>query len=301
MPISVEELIKAGVHFGHRTSRWNPKMKPYIFKRRNLIHIIDLRETIRGLVTAKKVTAAIAEKGEYVLFVGTKHQARPIVKREAQRCGMPYVTERWPGGLLTNYVTIRQRLERLEELEELERTGEIQNYSKKMISSFRREKRKIERNLGGVREMDRLPGLVVMVDPERENIAVRECVKLEIPTIAWIDTNGDPEDIDVVVPANDDAIGSIEIFVSRMADSVLEGRERAELPLEVPEKIEEVPEPEQKEEPEDEQEPEEEKEPEEEPETEQKSEEDPEAEEAEAESTEEIVSEAEEGAEETTQ
>ncbi|MBS3762499.1 MAG: 30S ribosomal protein S2 [Planctomycetes bacterium] len=299
--MSVEELIKAGVHFGHRTSRWNPKMKPYIFKRRNLIHIIDLRETIRGLVTAKKVTAAIAEKGEYVLFVGTKHQARPIVKREAQRCGMPYVTERWPGGLLTNYVTIRQRLERLEELEELERTGEIQNYSKKMISSFRREKRKIERNLGGVREMDRLPGLVVMVDPERENIAVRECVKLEIPTIAWIDTNGDPEDIDVVVPANDDAIGSIEIFVSRMADSVLEGRERAELPLEVPEKIEEVPEPEQKEAPEDEQEPEEEKETEEEPETEQKSEEDPEAEEAEAESTEEIVSEAEEGAEETTQ
>jgi small subunit ribosomal protein S2 len=204
-------------------------MKPYIYKKRNLIHIIDLRQTIRGLVTAEKVARAIAEKGEYILFAGTKRQAQPIVEREAQRCGMPYVTDRWPGGLLTNYVTIRKRLERLDELEELERTGRIQEYSKKMISSLRREKRKILRNLGGVREMDRLPGLLIVVDPADEDIAIREAVKLEIPTVAWMDTDGDPEDIDVVVPANDDAIGSIEIFARIMADAVLEGRERAEI------------------------------------------------------------------------
>jgi small subunit ribosomal protein S2 len=204
-------------------------MKPYIFKRRNLIHIINIKETVRGLLTARRVAAAIAEKGEYVLFVGTKRQARPIVREQAERCGMPYVAERWPGGLLTNYVTIRSRLERLEELEELERTGNIEDYSKKMVSSLRREQRKIERNLGGVREMDELPGLLIIVDPAREDIAVREAVKLEIPTIGWIDTNGDPEDLDVVVPANDDSIGAIRIFARLMADAVLEGLERSEI------------------------------------------------------------------------
>ncbi len=227
--ISVEDLIKAGVHFGHRTSRWNPKMKPYIFKKRNLIHIIDLKQTVRGLLTGRRVAAAIARQGHYVLFVGTKRQARPVVQHQARRCGMPYVTERWPGGLLTNYGIVRQRLERLEELEELERTGEIERYSKKMISSLRRQRRKIERNLGGVRDMDRLPGLVVMVDPRREGIAVRETVKLAIPTIAWIDTDGDPEGIDVVVPANDDAMGSIEIFTCAIADAVLEGLQEAKI------------------------------------------------------------------------
>lgn len=229
MDIDVRDLIQAGVHFGHRSSRWNPKMKPYIYKKRNLIHIIDLQKTLRGLAAGKRVASAIAEKGEYVLFAGTKRQAQPIIEREAERCGMPYVAERWPGGLLTNYVTIRKRLDRLDELEDLERTGRIEQYSKKMISSLRREKRKILRNLGGVREMDRLPGLLVIVDPARENIAVREAVKLGIPTIAWMDTDADPEDIDIVVPANDDAIGSIEIFCRMMADGVLEGRERAEI------------------------------------------------------------------------
>lgn len=229
MDIDVRDLIQAGVHFGHRSSRWNPKMKPYIYKKRNLIHIIDLEKTLYGLVAGKKVAAAVAEGGDYVLFAGTKRQAQPIIEREAERCGMPFVAERWPGGLLTNYVTIRKRLERLDELEDLERTGRIEQYSKKMISSLRREKHKILRNLGGVRDMDRLPGLVVIVDPAREDIAVREAVKLGIPTIAWIDTNGDPEDIDIVVPANDDAIGSIEIFARTMADGVLEGRKRAEM------------------------------------------------------------------------
>ena len=227
--VSLKDLIRAGVHFGHRTSRWNPKMAPYIFKKRNLIHIIDVKQTLRGLLTGRRVTAAVAERGAYVLFVGTKRQAGPVMKRAAERCGMPYVTERWPGGMLTNYATIRQRLERLQELESLEETGQIQLYSKKMISSLRRERRKIERNLGGVREMTRLPGLVLLVDPNRENIAIKEALKLNIPTIAWMDTDGNPENIDVVIPANDDAIGSVEIFAQAMAEAVLAGRERAEV------------------------------------------------------------------------
>jgi len=227
--VNVQELIRAGVHFGHRTSRWNPKMAPYIFKKRNLIHIIDLKTTVRGLVTAKYVTEAIAAKGEYVLFVGTKRQAQPIVRREAERCQAPYVAERWPGGLLTNYVTIRKRLDRLIELEELERSGDINHYSKRMVSRLRRERHKIERNLGGVREMNRLPGLLVLVDPRREQIALREAIKLGIPTIAWIDTDGDPGDINVVVPANDDAIGSIEIFLTALGDAVLTGGEKGGL------------------------------------------------------------------------
>jgi small subunit ribosomal protein S2 len=224
--VDLKELIRAGVHFGHRTSRWNPKMSPYILKKRNLIHIIDLRQTVRGLVTAKHLAEAVSQRGEYVLFVGTKRQARDIIKAEAERCNMPYVCERWPGGLLTNYATIRQRLERLVELENLDRTGEINRYSKKMISSLRREQRKINRNLGGVRNMKRLPGLLVVVDPQREHLAVKEGAKLAIPTIAWTDTDGDPSDLDVCVPANDDAIGSIQIFARTMADAVLTGTKR---------------------------------------------------------------------------
>jgi len=201
-------------------------MEPYILKKRNLIHLIDLRETIRGLVTGAKLASIVSGRGGYVLFGGTKRQARPIVRREAQRCGMPYVADRWPGGLLTNYVTIRDRLERLIELEQLEESGEIESYGKKMISSLRREKRKIERNLGGVRDMDRLPGLVVLVDPVREYIAADEARKLGIPSVALIDTDGAPDAVDVVVPGNDDSIGSIEIFLHTMADAVLEGKGR---------------------------------------------------------------------------
>ncbi len=226
---NLEELIGAGVHFGHRSSRWNPKMAPYILKKRNLIHIIDIKETLRGLITAGKVVEEIARRGEYVLFVGTKRQARQITRKEAERCGMPYVVERWLGGLLTNYQTIRSRLQRLEELEELERTGRINDFSKKMISSFRREARKIKRNLGGVRDMDGLPGLLVVVDPRKEDIAVRDAIKLHIPTVAWLDTDADPEQVDIPAPANDDAIRSIEIFTREMADAVLRGRERAKV------------------------------------------------------------------------
>ena len=225
--IDVRELISAGVHFGHRTSRWNPKMAPFILKKRNLIHIIDLRHTVRGLITAERLAAAVAARGDYVLVVGTKRQARDAVRAEAQRCGMPYVSERWPGGLLTNYTTIRKRLDRLIELEGLEKTGQINLYSKKMVSSLRRERRKIERNLGGVRIMDRLPGLLVIVDPKREHLAVKEAIRLGIPSIAWMDTDGDPDDIDVVVPANDDAIGAIQVFVRRIADAVLSQTQQA--------------------------------------------------------------------------
>jgi len=221
--VSVRSLIKAGFHFGHRTSRWNPKMAPYIFKRRNLIHIIDLRATLRGLFVGRRVAQAVAARRQYVLFVGTKRQAAELVHREAQRCGMPYVGERWPGGLLTNFVTIRKRLDRLAELEELEETGRIDLYGKKMISSLRREKRKILRNLGGVRNMDRLPNLLVIIDPAREHIAVKEACKLGIPVVALTDTDGDPTNIDVVVPGNDDSYGAIDIFVKAVAEAVLEG------------------------------------------------------------------------------
>ncbi|NLW51216.1 MAG: 30S ribosomal protein S2 [Candidatus Brocadiaceae bacterium] len=222
-PVSIQSLIKAGFHFGHRTSRWNPKMAPYIFKRRNLIHIIDLRATLRGLLTARKVAQAVAARRQYVLFVGTKKQAAEVIQREAQHCGMPYVAERWPGGLLTNFVTIRQRLDRLAELEELEETGQIELYGKKMLSSLRREKRKILRNLGGVRNMDRLPSLLVVIDPAREHIAVKEARKLAIPVVALTDTDGDPNWLDVVVPGNDDSYGAVEIFLKTVSEAIVAG------------------------------------------------------------------------------
>jgi small subunit ribosomal protein S2 len=198
-------------------------MAPFIFKRRNLIHIIDLRATLRGIIAGGKVAEAVAARGQFVLFVGTKKQASGVVTREAQRCGMPYVSVRWLGGLLTNFVTIRKRLDRLAELEELETSGQIQLYSKKEVSSLRREKRKIVRNLGGVREMNRLPGLLIVVDPAREHIAIKEARKLGIPLIALADTDSDPDDLDVIVPGNDDSFGAIEIFVTAMADAVREG------------------------------------------------------------------------------
>jgi small subunit ribosomal protein S2 len=238
---NVRDLIKAGFHFGHRTSRWNPKMAPFIFKRRNLIHIIDLRSTLRGLITGRKVAEAVAARGQFVLFVGTKKQASSAVAREAQRCGMPYVSVRWLGGLLTNFVTIRKRLDRLAELEDMETTGQIDLYSKKEVSSLRRERRKIVRNLGGVREMNRLPGLLVIVDPAREHIAVQEANKLGIPIIALADTDSDPDNLDVIVPGNDDSFGAIEIFVTAMAEAVRDGVVKSGRPIAEPAAPEPVP------------------------------------------------------------
>lgn len=230
--VLVKELINAGVHFGHRTSRWNPKMGPYIHGRRNLIHIIDLRETVRGLLRAKRYLTKLVSQGSLVLFVGTKRQAADTIEREAQRCQMPYVCERWLGGTLTNFSTIRSRLRRLEELERFETTGALESYSKKMQSSLMRERRKIFRNLAGIREMNRLPSALVVVDPRYEHISVKEARKLGLTTLALVDTDCDPDLVDLPIPGNDDSIRSIELIISQMADAVIEGR--ANLPVEPP-------------------------------------------------------------------
>ena len=254
--VQVKDLLDAGVHYGHRASRWNPKMRPYIYGKRNLIHIIDLRETVRGLLRSYRYLAKVASTGSLVLFVGTKRQAKEAVEREAQRCGMPYVSERWLGGTLTNYRTIRDRLKRLQELEamwlpanedprkvdlpaymrgmlgetgklELSKapeTAEIRNHSKKMVATLNRELNKIQRNLSGIREMNRLPDAMVVIDPRREHIAVKEAQRMGVTTVALIDTDSDPDTVDLPIPGNDDSIRSIELVLAKMADAVLEGR-----------------------------------------------------------------------------
>ena len=219
-----KELVDAGIHFGHRATHWNPKMAPYIFGKRNKIHIIDVKETIKGLLLARKFLTKTVASGKDVMFVGTKRQARGIIEKHATEAGMPYVTERWLGGTLTNYSTIRQRLKRLEELERIEESGEIDNYSKKMESQLRREKNKITRNLGGIREMNKLPGAMVIVDVNQEHNAVREARKLGIPTVCLIDTDSDPEFADIPIPGNDDAMRAIEVIIHSLAAAVNEGK-----------------------------------------------------------------------------
>ncbi len=222
--VLAQELIEAGVHFGHRASRWNPKMRPYIHGRRNLIHIIDVRETIRGLLRAKKYLKQVAATGSLVLFVGTKRQGAEAVSREAARCGMPYVSDRWLGGTLTNVRTIRNRLQRLEELEVLIPSEAFGAYSKKMQSSLRREHRKMLRNLGGIRTLSRLPECLVVFDPKKEKNAVNEARKMGITTVALSDTDCDPDLVDLPIPGNDDSIRSIELVAARLADAILEGK-----------------------------------------------------------------------------
>ena len=222
--VLVKELIEAGVHFGHRTSRWNPKMRPYIFGRRSLIHVIDVRETIRGLLRAKKYLQQVASAGSLVLFVGTKRQAAETIEQQAKRCGMPFVSDRWLGGTLTNFRTIRSRLGRLEELEALRASEGLAAYSKKMQSALSREYRKMYRNLNGMRTMNRLPEALVVVDPKKEKNAIREARKLGITTLALIDTDSDPDEVDLPIPGNDDSIRSIELIASQLADAVLAGR-----------------------------------------------------------------------------
>ena len=222
--VLVKELIEAGVHFGHRASRWNPKMRPYIYARRNLIHIIDARETVRGLLRARKYLQRVAAQGSLVLFVGTKRQAAETIEQQALRCGMPYVSDRWLGGTLTNFRTIRSRLGRLEELEALIAGDEISSYSKKAQSALNREYRKMYRNLNGIRTMNRLPECLVVVDPRKERNAVREARKLGIATMALIDTDCDPDEVDLPIPGNDDSIRSIELIVRLLADAVLMGK-----------------------------------------------------------------------------
>jgi small subunit ribosomal protein S2 len=217
-------LIEAGVHFGHRASRWNPKMRPYIYARRNLIHIIDVRETIRGLLRARKYLQRIAASGGLILFVGTKRQASDTIEQQSTRCGMPFVSDRWLGGTLTNFRTIRSRLGRLEELEAILQSDKISTYSKKMQSSLNREYRKMYRNLNGIRSMARLPECLVIIDPRKEKNAVKEARKLGITTVSLIDTDCNPDDVDLPIPGNDDSIRSIELIVQLLADAAVAGK-----------------------------------------------------------------------------
>ena len=265
--VQVKDLIEAGVHFGHRASRWNPKMRPYIYGKRNLIHIIDLRETVRGLLRADRYLTKIVGNGSLVLFVGTKRQAKEAVEREAKRCGMPYVSERWLGGTLTNYRTIRDRLKRLTELESLwlpagenpakvdlnayissmmneagklelskaPETAEIRRYSKKMVATLNRELTKIRRNLQGIRDMNRLPDALIVVAPNREHIAVKEAQRMGVTVVALIDTDSDPDLVDLPIPGNDDSIRSIELILARLADAILAGK--AAQPAEPPNQL----------------------------------------------------------------
>jgi len=223
----IKQLVEAGVHFGHRSSRWNPKMRPYIYGRQNLIHVVDLRETIRGMLRARKYFQQCAAAGSLVLFVGTKRQAGETIEREASRCGMPFVSQRWLGGTLTNFRTIRSRLGRLEELEQILAGEQLAAYSKKMQSALSREKRKMFTNLNGIRTMNRLPEALFVIDPNKERNAVREASKLGITTVALIDTDCDPDEVDLPIPGNDDSIRSIELVTRLLADAVLAGKAEA--------------------------------------------------------------------------
>ena len=219
----VSNLLEAGIHFGQRRSNWNPKMKPYIWGLRNGLHIIDIRETVKGLLRAKKFITDTVASGKDVVFVGTKRQAQSAVQKYAGEAGMPWVTERWLGGTLTNFATIRSRLKRLNELERLVESGEIETYSKKMTSQLMREKAKITRNLDGIRNMNKLPGAMVVIDANIETNALREATALRIPTIGLVDTDGDPELVDIPIPGNDDSLRSIEVVIADLMSAVTDG------------------------------------------------------------------------------
>jgi small subunit ribosomal protein S2 len=225
----VQDLIEAGIHFGQRASGWNPKMAPYIYGKRNGIHIIDIKETIKGLLLAKKYIAKITADGKDVCFVGTKRQAKNVLETRVPDIKMHYVTERWLGGTLTNFRTIRLRLKRLEELESIEQADNFASYSKKMESQLKREKKKIARNLEGIRHMEKLPGALVVVDVKSEVTALKEAKKLGIPTICLIDTDGDPELVDIPIPGNDDSMRSIDVVIRELCLAVAEGRQQREV------------------------------------------------------------------------
>ena len=218
------DLVGAGVHFGHAVSRWNPKMESYIFGKRGMIHIINVKETLKGLLISKKLLANVVSSGKDVVFVGTKRQAQKAVQQAAVKCGMHFVTERWLGGTLTNYQTIRERIRRLVELEEMESSGKLEAESKKQGARLKRELAKVRANLDGVRRMNRLPGVVVVVDAKKEYIALREARKLGILTVAIIDTDSNPDTTDVAIPANDDSIKAVEILLNDMAEAIIEGK-----------------------------------------------------------------------------
>ncbi len=218
------KLINAGVHFGHAVSRWNPKMAPYIFVKRGNIHIIDVKKTLRGMLIAKKLLAEVASTGKDVVFVGTKRQAQKAVENAAGKCGMHYVSTRWLGGMLTNFRTVRIRLQRLEQLEAMTEDGTLEKESKKQASRLKREMKKIKSNLQGVRSMSRLPGAVVVVDAKKEYLALREAKKLGIVTVGLLDTDSDPDTVDVAIPANDDSIRAVDLILNELADAVAIGK-----------------------------------------------------------------------------
>ena len=226
--ITMKQLLESGVHFGHQTRRWNPKMKPYIFGARNGIYIIDLQQTVRMFKTAYEFVVDTVANGESVLFVGTKKQARDSIYEEANRCEMFYVHNRWLGGMLTNFQTIKKGIERLKYLTGIFADGSVNRFPKKEVLKLDKERAKLENNLGGIGNMERLPGALFVVDPKNENIAVREARRLGIPVVAIVDSNCDPEEIDYIIPGNDDAIRAIRLITSRIADACIEGRQRME-------------------------------------------------------------------------
>ncbi len=225
MDVGMKELLEAGVHFGHQTRRWNPKMKPYIFIERNGIHIIDLQRTLGLLEEAYNYVRDLAAEGGVILFVGTKKQAQEAIKEEAIRCGMPYVSQRWLGGTLTNFNTVTQRLKRFQELEKMKSDGTFENLPRKEAMRLEKEWLKLEKNLGGIRNLERLPDAIFLVDTKKEEIAVREARKLGIPIVAILDTNCDPNEVDYIIPGNDDAIRAITLITRTIANAVIEGKE----------------------------------------------------------------------------
>ena len=223
--ISMKQLLEAGVHFGHQTRRWNPKMAPYIFTERNGIYIIDLQKTVRKIDEAYAFVRSVAMEGKSVLFVGTKKQAQESIESEAKRCNMFYVNNRWLGGMLTNFTTIRRRIQRLAQLRKMQEDGTFELLPKKEVSKLELEIEKLEKYLGGIKEMKEFPGALFIVDPRKERIAVSEAKKLGIPIVAIVDTNCDPDEIDYVIPGNDDAIRAVKLIAGAMANAIIEGRE----------------------------------------------------------------------------
>jgi small subunit ribosomal protein S2 len=223
--VSMKQLLEAGVHFGHQTRRWNPKMARYIFTERNGIYIIDLQKTVEKIEDAYQFVKSVVSENREILFVGTKKQAQESIEEESKRCGMPYVNQRWLGGMLTNFKTIRKRVDRLHQLEKMEEDGTFDLLPKKEVIKLRHEKEKLEKFLGGIKDMKDLPGALFVVDPRKERIAVAEARKLGIPLVGIVDTNCDPDEIDHVIPGNDDAIRAVKLITSVMADAVLEAKQ----------------------------------------------------------------------------
>ena len=226
--ISMKQLLEAGVHFGHQTRRWNPKMSRFIFTERNGIYIIDLQKTVKKVEEAYKFVKEVAETGKPILFVGTKKQAQEAIKEEAERCGMYFVNERWLGGMLTNHQTIQTRIKKLRELEKMEEDGVFNVLPKKEVIKLNAEKEKLEKYLGGIKDMPELPGAIFVVDPRKENIAIQEAHRLGIPVVGIVDTNCDPDELDFPIPGNDDAIRAVKLITGAMATAVIEGRQGAE-------------------------------------------------------------------------